>query len=107
MTSLLNKFGVKYTFKDLIGYQIAAYVIKIVLILAFIYQSIEPFTMFVDHLQAFLNDEAKIDLYFMLWKVLWIVGYYFIVVLIETFVAFVIILPMAKKTIEDKNRIRW
>lgn len=107
MINLANIFGVKYEFTGLIGYMIAAYTIKIALIVAFIYGTIEPFTMFVDHLQAFLNDKAKIDLYFMLWKLLWIVGYYFIAVLIEMFVAFVIIMPMAKKTIENKNRIRW
>lgn len=101
-------FGVKYTFEgnSVKWLYIVAHVIKVALFVAFIYASVEPFTLFIDHWQAFLNDVAKIDLYFMLWKLLWIFGLYVLTIVIEAIIAFGIIIPSARKIIQNKFRRR-
>lgn len=94
---------VKTSFKGegTMKYMIASLLVKVMLFVAFVMVSIPYGVEIIDHIQAFANTATKLDLYFILKQCGWILLNFIGAVIIEVFVLFVIIFPIAKNELFD------
>lgn len=94
---------VKYNFegKSMIKYFIAALVIKIILVVFFIASIIPNGKEIIAHIDGAINTDQLFSTLFLLKQLGWIAVKLIITIAIESAIAFGIIIPLAKKAIDD------
>ena len=92
---------VKSTFKGvgMFKFTMAAFIMKMVILILLIMVSIPYGIEIINHIQAFVNTDANLDLFFVFKQLGWIALNLVFALILEVIIIFAIIMPIAKSQI--------